>query len=294
MFWAVDDGGAPAPGGSPIQLPGHIRKAFRSLEKYLPAVDIIVELVDARMPGGSRPGKLVERLGKDSVIVLGKADLADPAATQAWEREFARLHLPCVPFAMNDRNGIRRLLTLLREMPLTRRGATGRKFRRIMVIGIPNVGKSTLINVLAGRHAARTANKPGVTKSIQWIKLPGELELLDLPGILDFALLRRGDVLRLINTIPGPEEDPERQAGVLLGALLQAGVTHQVPGLAAGVERPAEFLETYARDKNFLGKGGSPDLLRGARDFIKRFQQGGFGRITLEKVHAEALVEECL
>jgi ribosome biogenesis GTPase A len=193
---------------------------------------------------------------------------------------------------MNDRREIKRLLTLLREMPLKRRSQTGRKFRRIMVVGIPNVGKSSLINVLAGRHAARTANVPGVTRNIQWIKLPGEIELLDLPGILDFALLRRGDLLRLINTIPGPEEDPERQAGVLIEALCRTGASACVPGLAEGRSRPGDFLLEYARSRNFLGRGGCPDVERGSRDFLKRFQQGGFGRITLEKVATQVVTEE--
>lgn len=266
-------------------LPGHIKKAFKSVDHFLPVVDLIVELVDARMPNGSRLRDFIKRLGKNSVVAMGKADLADEKQTRRWIERFRDEGLQCVALDSRDRKSVRGLAELIRSAALAadrKGGIAARKVRRVMVIGIPNVGKSTLINSLAGRKAARTANMPGVTRNIQWIKLSGELELLDLPGILDFGLLRRGDILRLINTVPGNGEDTYSQARTLTGVLAHTGKQSLLPGFAEAEGNYDLFLEQYARKMNFIIKGGEPDILRAATDVIKRFQSGGFGRITLE------------
>jgi ribosome biogenesis GTPase A len=266
-------------------LPGHIKKAFKSVDHFLPVVDLIVELVDARMPNGSRLRGFINRLGKKSIIALGKADLADERETRRWIERFSQEGQTCVALDSRDRHSVKNLATLIRTVAFsTRPGekAPARKVRRAMVIGIPNVGKSTLINSLAGRRAARAANMPGVTRSIQWIKLSGELELLDLPGILDFSLLRRGDILRLINTVPGRDEDICSQAQTLASVLSMSKNQKYLPGYIEAGEKFDQFLIDYARRMNFCIKGGEPDLERAATDVIRRFQAGGFGRITLE------------
>jgi ribosome biogenesis GTPase A len=269
-------------GGKKGELPGHIRKAFRSIERFVPVVDIIIELLDARMPLSGRINGLTARLGKTPLVVLGKADLADPVKTKAWENWFMNQGIACISFNCHSAGSCKRILAKVQDMVLESDSRIGRSVRRAMIIGIPNVGKSTLINTLAGRKAARVANIPGVTRSIQWIKLTGKLELLDLPGILDFSLLRKGNLLRLINTIPGPNEDPLELVGQLFTLLREKNLLTSLPGLAGAEKGVTSFLESYGRAKNFVVRGGDPDIRRAALDVIKRFQDGLFGSVTLE------------
>lgn len=262
------------------EMPGHIRKAYRSIERFLPVVDVIVELLDARMPRSSRLPALIQRLRKPSVIALGKADLADPLVTAAWIEHFANLGIPCLELDSRRPASANRINELIRRVPVP--PTQERKLRRLMVLGIPNVGKSTFINALAGRRAAKAANMPGVTRDIQWIKLPGSLELLDLPGILDYALLTRGEDLRLINSLPGPADDlmmPAERLCALLGVI---GRSSCLPGSEQLATSFGHFLEGYAAHMNFLCRGSLPDLDRAAVDLVRRFQQAGFGRISLE------------
>ncbi len=266
-------------------LPGHIRKAFRSVERYLPVVDVIVELVDARMPNGSRLKDFVGKLGKLSVIALSKADLADKEQTKHWIEKYKESGCSCIALDCRDRNSVKNLSKLIRSVTLNANNSKSsptRKVRRVMIIGIPNVGKSTLINSLAGRAAARAANMPGVTRSVQWIKISGELELLDLPGILDFGLLRRGDILKLINTIPGKDDDTYTKAKNLCRILYLTNNEHILPDYGVCEQNFDKYISDYARKMNFLVKGGNPDLQRATNDIVKRFQSGGFGRVTIE------------
>ena len=266
-------------------LPGHIRKAFKSVERYLPVVDVIVELVDSRMPNGSRLKDFVGKLGKVSVIALSKSDLANQNSTKGWIEKYKKEGFSCVALDCRDRNSVKNLSKIIRNaVAKTSEGKNVpmRKVRRVMIIGIPNVGKSTLINSLAGRAAARAANMPGVTRSVQWIKISGELELLDLPGILDYGLLRRGDLLKLINTIPGRDDDTYTKAKNLCRILYLTGNEHIIPDYGLYNHNFDKFISEYARKMNFVIKGGNPDLQRATNDIVKRFQNGGFGRVTLE------------
>ncbi|MBF0499960.1 MAG: 50S ribosome-binding GTPase [Candidatus Riflebacteria bacterium] len=268
-------------------LPGHIRRAFRSIERFVPVTDLIVELLDARMPRSSQLHGLVKRLGKASLIILGKCDLANPAETRRWVEFFSRDGQHCIPLDARDPSSVKavreRVRRVATEAGIRATPGMTRTMRRLMVIGIPNVGKSTLINAIAGRRATKVANLPGVTRHIQWVKLPGNLELLDLPGVLDFGLLRRGEILRLINTLPGPNEDPIGAARVLVDMLIAISHADMLPGWKESGEVWSAFLPHYASDRHFLGRGGEPDERRAAIDLLKRFQDASFGRLTLEK-----------
>lgn len=277
------------------ELPGHIKKAFKSIDRFLPVVDLIVELVDARMPQGSRLHGLIDRLGKQSLIAMGKADLADTNETRKWIKKYRQQGTECVALDARNRASVKQVASLIQKMAFSTRPGVpvpARKVRRVMIIGIPNVGKSTLINSLAGRKAARAANMPGVTRDIQWIKLPGQLELLDLPGILDFSLLRRGNILKLINTMPGHEDETSEQARLLCEVLTLTGCAAIIPGLIEAEGKFDQFIRDYAARMNFLIKGGEIDEHRAAADMIKRFQSGGFGPVTLEKSDQDVLFHE--
>ncbi|MBF0409210.1 MAG: ribosome biogenesis GTPase YlqF [Candidatus Riflebacteria bacterium] len=271
-------------------LPGHIRKAFKSIERFLPVVDLIIELLDARMPFSSRLNGLVDRLKKKSLLVLGKADLADPSETDRWCHYFSSNGTPAVALEAKNPDSVKDLRDLVRKITSSISETRGNKARRVMVIGIPNVGKSTLINALCKRHSARVANLPGVTRNIQWIKILEDMELLDLPGILDFALLKRGKLLRLINTLPGREMDPVDTAGSLFDLLVQTGNSEILkeyflpPEDFKNSPKFDTFLNVYSEKMNFLAKLGVADTRRGATDFIKRFQNASFGRVTLERI----------
>ncbi len=277
------------------ELPGHIKKAFKSIDRFLPVVDLIVELVDARMPQGSRLAGLIDRLGKQSLIALGKSDLADPEETKKWIARFKSEGNACLALDSRNRSSVKKVAAMIQKLAFAQKPGVKtptRKVRRVMIIGIPNVGKSTLINSLAGRKAARAANMPGVTRDIQWIKLSGQLELLDLPGILDFSLLRRGNILKLINTMPGNENDSEEQARLLCEVLTLTGCANIIPGLLEAEGQFDHFVREYAGKMNFLLKGGEVDENRAAADLIKRFQSGGFGPVTIEKSDRDMLFVE--
>ncbi|MFZ5951934.1 MAG: YlqF/YawG family GTPase [Candidatus Rifleibacteriota bacterium] len=272
-------------------LPGHIKKAFKSIDRFLPVIDMVVELVDARMPQGSRLQGLIDRLGKKSLIALGKADLADPDETRKWIERYRSEGVACVALDSRNSVSVKKAAGLIQKLAATSQSSNlARKARRVMILGIPNVGKSTLINSLAGRKAAKAANMPGVTRDVQWIKLAGQLELLDLPGILDFSLLKRGGILKLINTMPGNEDDCYDQARLLCEVLTTTGNACIIPGLADSAGKFDQFIVDYARRMNFLVRGGEVDEHRAAADMIRRFQSGGFGVVTIERADEETPV----
>lgn len=263
-------------------IPGHIKKAFRTIERIAPVIDVIIELLDARMPLSSRVGDFVSRLGKKTVVALGKADLAEPEANRQWVEYFRKHGSPCLLLDSRSKKAAKDVTRAVNSL-FESSSETGRKsIYRLMVIGIPNVGKSTLVNALAGRKAARTGDLPGVTRDLQWIKLSGKLELLDLPGILDYSLLNLGDQLRMIHSLPGKDEDPFDRAGILYRFLETIDRATVLPGYKGQDSSFSTFLNDYSNRMNFVRKGGEPDLYRSASDIIKRFHSGLFGPISLE------------
>jgi ribosome biogenesis GTPase A len=281
--------------------PGHMTKARRMMEEDIRLVDLVIELTDARVPAAGRnPDIDAMAGGKARLILLNKADLADPAANEAWLAYFKRKGFNAALIDARKRDFVRTVEAEIQkacrekiERDL-RRGIKNRPVRA-MVAGIPNVGKSTFINSFAGKGAAKTGNKPGVTKGKQWIRLNKNVELLDTPGILwpkfDDPLVGRN--LAAIGSIRDEILDMGELAVFLISFLIREypGELEQryqvsIPvcsGDALPAGEAAAFLKAAAIARKCLKKGGEPDLERAARLLMDDFRSGRLGRISLEK-----------
>jgi ribosome biogenesis GTPase A len=266
---------------------------LKSLRQYLKVVDIVLEVADARLPSSSRYPDLRTILGSRArLLVLTRADLADPAATARWLEAFQAKGIPAVAVNARTGEGVRALRQQLagiakeKKENLARKGLRARPLR-IMALGIPNVGKSSLLNRLAGRGAARTGDRPGITRGPQWIRIEGEMELLDTPGVLWSHWHEPGTALWLgaIGCVPEgilPVTDIANlvvefllaQAPELL--LTRYGITRQE------AER-ANLLEAIGRRRGYLLPGGIIDQEKTALALINDFREGYLGRYTLEQ-----------
>lgn len=270
--------------------PGHMTKAIRMIGENVKLVDAVLYLLDARAPHSCvNPDfeKLTE--GKPTLYLLNKQDLADPKKTSVWVRQFAGDRTSARAVCGTDRSlkaaVVSDLTQLLREK-LERNAAKGvRKPLRAMIIGVPNCGKSTVMNTLAGEKRAVTGDKPGVTKGKQWLRLDSGLELLDTPGTLwnAFPDQRVGRHLAYIGSINDDILDLNELALELIGELK----TLYPAELAAryGVEvagTPLEVYEAICRRRGFLVRGGEVDYDRGAKAILDDFRKKRIGAITLE------------
>ncbi|NLO37520.1 MAG: ribosome biogenesis GTPase YlqF [Clostridiaceae bacterium] len=272
-------------------FPGHMAKALREMKEMLKQVDLVIETCDARIPAASRNPELVRLIqNKPSLLVLNKEDLADPAVTRLWLEQFASQGLEALPCSSIRRLGCKQIVLAAKRLTqdkTDRALAKGRIFRpvRILVAGIPNTGKSTLINALSSRKAAQTADKPGVTRQLSWIKA-GPLELLDSPGVLwpriDSQLQQRhlaatGAIKD--NLLSG--EDIARQTLEELCRLYPDLIRQRfrIDPLAADLDR----LEQAAVSRGCLMSGGRADIERFAALFLDELRGGRIGRISLEK-----------
>lgn len=275
--------------------PGHMSKAKRQMQDELKLVDVIVELVDARIPYSSKNPDIDKLAGsKPRVLLLNKADLADEGRTKEYKSYYEKRGYHVLAVNAKSSAGIKSVLGVIKEACKEKRerdlkrGIVGRPLRA-MIVGIPNVGKSTFINSFAGKSCALTGNKPGVTKGKQWIRLNKELELLDTPGILwpKFEDQQVGLRIAWIGSINDTILDPRELAVTLLSYLYG-----NYPGVIAakyGVEECEdghEALERIARKRACLKKGGEADLDRAAGFLMDDYRAGKIGRITLERVPA--------
>ena len=272
--------------------PGHMAKARRMLAENLKLIDAVVEIVDARAPLATRnPDFDGLFAAKKRVLLLNKADLASPEAT----RLFLRLYegqgyraLPMVSISGQTKAAAVALLQRAVEEEVARLQAKGiKKTVRFMVVGIPNVGKSTFINRIAGSNRAQVGDRPGVTKGKQWVKVGPYMELLDTPGLLwpklsDEHLARH---LAYIGSIKDDIMDVEQLAGHLLADLLELcpeALLARYKKLEKGLE-PEALLEGVCRSRGFLLPGGALDTERGARIVLDEFRAGKIAKVTLDK-----------
>lgn len=271
--------------------PGHMTKAKRQMQEDLKLIDLIIELVDARVPLSSRNPD-IDRLGqnKSRLILLNKADLADERQNEAWKEYFQGKGFHVVKVDSRNGAGMKIIQTVIQEAckeKIERDRKRGIKNRpiRAMVAGIPNVGKSTFINTFAGKACAKTGNRPGVTKGKQWIRLNKNVELLDTPGILwpKFEDQEVGIRLAFVGSIKDDILNMEELALTLIGYLKT-----RYPGvLNARYEvdekgEPLDILQGIARARGCLKKGDELDYSKASGLFFDDFRSGKLGRITLE------------
>lgn len=271
--------------------PGHMTKARRMMQENIKLIDLVIELVDARTPLASRNPD-IDELGKNKsrMILLNKADLADPAGNRAWMEYFKERGFHVLEVNSQKREGMKGVQGTVQEAckeKLERdrkRGILNRPVRA-MVVGIPNVGKSTFINAFAGKACTKTGNKPGVTKGKQWIRLGKGLELLDTPGILwpKFEDQSVGEKLAMIGSINDEVLQTEELALSLIGYIREHYKAALLKRYGTDVEgNDAEILTGICKARKCFKKGGEPDLERCAAFVLDDFRSGRLGRITLE------------
>lgn len=270
-------------------FPGHMAKAKRQLAELIRFLDVILEIRDARIPRASHNGDLDALLERrPTVIVLNKADLAEPAATGAWQQWFLAQGTPAISVNGKNGQGIKEVWKLLGNV------LPGSKFtraRRVGVVGIPNVGKSTILNRMLGTGAAKTGNLPGITRGKQWIKREG-FEILDTPGLLPPKIVSAEDGLKLawVGTIRDEIIPSYDLALQLMERYGEAIFGWEKAGLALGSIE--EKLDWFARKRGFLVKGGDSDIHRGAITLLKEFRDGRLGRISLERPSDDLSVDD--
>ena len=273
-------------------------KTRRQLETQLKAVDAVIELCDARAPYATRNPDLKRMAaGKQHILILNKSDLADDSDTKSWARYYKSQGLTAVPFQSTGGKAkeIFRLIEEACAERVNRMKARGvNKTVRVMVVGIPNVGKSTFINRLKGQAIAKAADRPGVTRSNQWVKINPYLELLDTPGMLWPKLDDKQGTLRLafLGSIPDDIMDTESLAAVLISQLLviqpESVISRWKLDESVKTLPKDALLEACCRGRGLLLSGGRFDTLRCAQLVLDEFRGGRMGRITLERVGAEA------
>ena len=273
--------------------PGHMTKAKRQMQEDIKLIDLIIELVDARVPLSSRNPD-IDELGKNKarLILLNKADLADERQNEAWKNFFQAKGFFVVKVDSRSGAGMKAIQAAISEAckeKTERDRKIGIKNRpiRAMVVGIPNVGKSTFINTFAGKACAKTGNRPGVTKGKQWIKLNKSVELLDTPGILwtKFEDQEVGMRLAYVGSIKDDILNMEELSLNLIDFLRQyyPGVLERRYQISEE-GKPVEVLEAIARARGCLKKGEELDYAKASGILFDDFRSGKIGRITLEWV----------
>ena len=274
-------------------FPGHMTKAQRMIEDNIKQVDAVCEILDARIPRSSRNPD-IDRLaaGKPRLVILNRVDLADPKATAAWRKKLEEQGLAVLETDAKSGRGVKDFAPAVRRLLADKirdyeaKGQVGRPLR-VMILGIPNVGKSTFINKVAGRKAAIAGDRPGVTRGRQWISIDRSLELLDTPGILwpKFESQQVGEMLAITNAIKADVLDKET-----LGANFMLRLREHYPEALRERYKMEpdpdlngfELLEEAAKKRGFLVSRGEYDIERMANTLLTEYHEGKLGRLTLE------------
>lgn len=272
--------------------PGHMSKAKRAMQEDLKLINVIIELVDARVPLSSKNPDIDPMAnGKSRIILLNKCDLADPAVTAQWKKYYEEKGFFVSLVNSKNGKGVKKVNEVIQSACKEkierdrRRGILNRPIRA-MIVGIPNVGKSTFINSFAGKSCTKTGNKPGVTKGKQWIRLNKNVELLDTPGILwpKFEDQTVGLRLAFIGSIKD-ELSNQYELCLLLMQYLQERYPQAIPETYQidPAENEVEILERVAKRRGCLKAGGEYDLDKAANYVIDDFRNGRLGCISLEQ-----------
>lgn len=272
--------------------PGHMAKARRQLTENLKLIDVVVEIVDARAPRATRNPDFDDLFKeKKRVVLLNKSDLASPLETKKWIAAYKAQDISAIEFVTTNSAKKKAALELIQnaaEEKIRKSLAKGiKKTVRVMVVGIPNVGKSTFINRIAGMNRALVGDKPGVTKGQQWVKITPYLELMDTPGLLwpkleDPQLARH---VAYIGSIKDDIMDMEELAALLLSDLMRLCPDELITRYKK-LERdmtPEELLQGVCRSRGFMLGGGNLDTERAARIVLDEFRGGKIARVTLDK-----------
>jgi ribosome biogenesis GTPase A len=253
-------------------FPGHMAQSIRLMRERLELVDVVIEVIDARLPTISANPLLDEIIGNRArIVLLGREDLADPQMTVKWIVYEQQLGRRALAINGKQQGSVRNALPLLNQLAGTR------KTTRAMVVGIPNTGKSTVINGLAKRTAAKAEDKAGVTRSLNWFRVSPTLEIMDTPGILvpKIETLDAQWQLALCNALPRERYDAQEVVEMFTAWAARRG--YDVPDLAA-----------FARERGFLRRGNEIDFHNAAAAYVKDFNLAKFGRITFETPPAVA------
>jgi len=282
--------------GNHIQwFPGHMAKGMRQIQEQLKVVDVVVELLDARIPRSSSNSAIAELIGsKPRIVALNKADLADPKATKKWQDFFALRGVPTILLNAVSGLGLKELTGAINkamEPEFAKRARKGMLPRpaRVMIVGIPNVGKSSLLNRLCGKNRVEVANRPGVTRAQKWIKTQGGFDLLDTPGILpprleDQEMARR---LALTGGVKDDIYDMDLAVREFLDILRASKSEALVERYKLDVDTVnhadvEELLEKVGRIRGLLRSGNLVDLEKTGRVVIQEYRNGKLGAISLE------------
>ena len=272
--------------------PGHMKKTRELIQQNLKMVDAVVEVIDARIPVSSR-NPIIDELVKNKkrIVILNKSDLSDSTANKAWEQHFKERGNLVLSMNCMSGGGANQLLKLLGRLQEEKnRDQARKKPYRLMIVGVPNVGKSSLINRLTGKKSAQTGDRPGVTKGKQWLNLPGNMQLLDTPGILwpKFEDPKAGLDLAFCGSIKDEVLDIATLALELI-KVLQADYPKLLKErykLDELRETPLENMDAIAVKRGCILPGKRIDYERIAKVLLDEFRSGTIGKITLEKVEA--------